>query len=171
MKKTNDDSQILYCNRCSIGLIWKICQHSIRVLQWSFWNRLLRHFFTNHARQELYFIICHSAIFLLSIESLNPSVCQTYMTPAVNREPCYSERWNVLTPCLWFSRWSCDMSHCFGVDPKDQLTKSCWCFRSPKPKDTKVSQGEWLAFLWKLGSFPKTSVTLAIRTCRGVIEL
>ena len=59
------------------------------------------------------------------------------MTPALKPEPCYSER--------------------FVVDPKDQHLELP-VFPNCKPKDTKVSPGEWLALLWKLGSFPKTNV-------------
>lgn len=45
------------------------------------------------------------------------------------------------------------------VDPKDQHLELL-VFPNCKPKDTKdtkVSPGEWLALLWKLGSFPKTN--------------
>lgn len=85
---------------------------STRFLQRSFWNRLLRHFFTSHARQMWYFIICHSAIFLHSIESLNPSMCVRSwwnMTPAVNREPCHSERWYEFqdSQVMWYEPLFC----------------------------------------------------------------
>lgn len=127
---------------------------STRVLQRSFWNRLLRLFFTCHARQKWYFIICRSALFLHSIESLNPSMCVRSwwnMTPAANREPCYSERWTRRT-----NTWS------------------CWCFRTANPRTPRTPRfhrASGSRFFGSLAVFLRQMrLTLAIRTCRGVME-